>query len=158
MKYSLLVPKERVDILTKKVINEIEEKLGVKISIVDNSVEIEGEGFSAYQALNVIKAIARGFSPENAFLLFDEENTLEIIEIPGNENARRRIRARLIGTKGKVRKNIERYTNCKISIYGKTVAIIGSLDKIPIAKEAIEMLISGKSHTTMYKFLERVCR
>jgi ribosomal RNA assembly protein len=158
MKYSVLIPEERKDVINENVIREIEEKLGVKIHKEGNLIEIDGEGFEAYQAMNIIKAIARGFAPEHAFLLFDENNTLEIIEIPGNKNTLYRIRARLIGRKGIVRKNIERYTKCKIAIYGKTVSIIGPFDKIPIAREAIEMLISGKKHSTMYKYLERLRR
>lgn len=158
MKYSLLIPKERERVLKKDVIEKIETELGVKIHKNGNEIEIEGEGLEAYRAINIIKAIARGFSPENAFLLFDENNVLEIIEIPGNENTRIRIRARIIGKNGIVRKNIERYTNCKVSVYGKTVSIIGPLEKVQIAREAIEMLISGKKHSTMYKYFEALRR
>ncbi len=154
MIYSVLVPKEREKVFTEDVIKQIEESLGVTIRKNGNEIEIEGEGLEAYKAVNIVKAIGRGFSPENAILLLDDNNVLEIIEIPGNENARYRIRARLIGTNGMVRKNIERYTNTKISIYGKTVSIIGPIDKIEYARNAIEMLISGKKHSTMYKYFE----
>ncbi len=158
MKYSLLIPREREKVLTQEVISRIENELGVKLTKQGNEIEVEGEGIEAYKAVNIIKAIARGFAPENAFLLFDDTNVLEIIEIPGNENARIRIRARIIGRNGIVRKNIERMTNCKISVYGKTVSIIGSLEKVQIAREAIEMLISGKKHSTMYKYFEALRR
>ncbi len=158
MIYSVLIPKEREKVLTEEVIKQIEDSLGVKINKHGNEIEIEGDGFEAYKAVNIVKAIGRGFSPENAFLLMDDENVLEIIEIPGNENARYRIRARLIGRDGIVRKNIERYTHTKISIYGKTVSIIGPIDKIEYARNAIEMLISGKKHSTMYKYFESLRR
>lgn len=158
MKYSLLIPKERKRVLNKEVIERIENELGVKVYRQNNEVEIEGEGIEAYKALNILKAIARGFAPEHAFLLLDDENILEIIEIPGNEKARIRIRARVIGRNGIVRKNIERYTNCKLAIYGKTVSIIGKIEKVQIAREAIEMLINGKKHSTMYKYLESLRR
>jgi len=154
MKYSLLLPKERERVLKKDVIEKIEKELGVKIHKNENEVEIEGESLEVLKAINVIKAIANGFSPENAFLLFDENNVLEIIEIPGDKDTRTRIKARIIGKNGLVRRNIERYTNCKVSVYEKTVSIIGPLEKVQIAKEAIEMLISGKKHSTMYKYFE----
>ncbi len=158
MKYSLLIPREREKVLTQDIISRIENELGVRIEKHENEIEIDGEGIEAYKAVNIIKAIARGFAPENAFLLFDDTNVLEIIEIPGNENTRIRIRARIIGRNGIVRKNIERITNCKISVYGKTVSIIGPLEKVQIAREAIEMLISGKKHSTMYKYFESLRR
>ena len=69
-----------------------------------------------------------------------------------------RIRARLIGRKGRVKRNIERYTGCKISIGERSVYIIGTFEKAEIAKTAIEMLISGKKHSTMYKYFERLRR
>ena len=158
MKYSIALPKEREEVLKEDVISRIESELDVKIHKNENEVEIEGEGIEAYKALNIIKAIAHGFSPEIAFLLFDDANVMEIIEIPGDEDTRTRIKARIIGRNGIVRKNIERYTGCKISIYGKTVGIIGPFDKIQIAKNAIEMLITGKKHSTMYKYLEALRR
>ena len=67
------------------------------------------------------------------------------------------LKSRIIGTKGKTKKYIEQYTNTKISIYGKTISIIGKWDKVNIAKKAILMLIEGCSHTTLYKWLEQKC-
>lgn len=149
---SVLVPRERINIFNEKIITEI-EKLGVKIKRSENSIEIEGEGFEQVQAKNIIRAIARGFSPQNAFLLFNEDMLLEIIEIPGNEKNIKRIKSRIIGTEGKARKRVEELTGTLLSVYGKTVAIIGGYEKISFAKKAVEMFISGASHKTVYRFL-----
>ena len=42
-----------------------------------------------------------------------------------------------------------------ISVYGKTIGIIGQLEHIPNARKAIEALLAGRKHGTVYKFLER---
>ena len=102
-------------------------------------------------AENIIKAIGRGFSPKNAMELLDEEKTLYIIQISGNKASLERIRSRLIGTRGKARRNIERFTDTKISIYGKTVSIIGTYENVEKARNAVEKLMAGAKHKTIYK-------
>ncbi len=158
MKYSIALGEKRKNVLDEEVIETIESTLDVKIEKKDGEVEIEGEGIEMMKAMNVVKAIAHGFAPEQAFELFEDDKTLQIIEIPGSEEERKRIKARVIGRNGIVRKNIERYTECKISIGEKSIGVIGSFDKIEIAKQAICMLIEGKKHSTMYKFLEAMRR
>lgn len=158
MKDFILIPEDRKNILKKEVIGEIEKNLNVKINLTGNSVEIENEGLEVYLAKNIIKAIGRGFSPINAFRLFDENNLLDLLELPGNEKNIRRIKSRLIGTNGKTRKLIEQYSGCVVSVYGKTVGIIGSFSQIKTAREAVGMIIGGAPHSAVYKFLEKVVK
>ena len=65
------------------------------------------------------------------------------------------IKSRLIGTKGKTRISIEECSGCFISIYGKTVSIIGKYEQINIAREAINMIIRGSKHSKVYSFLQQ---
>ncbi len=151
------IPEKRIGVLIGKrgkVKKEIEELTNTKIDI-DKDVRIEGDALDVINAENVIKAIGRGFSPEKAFELLDEENTLVIIELPKNEKAIKRISSRIIGSKGRCRKKIETITKTYISVYGKTVSIIGRYDNVDIARIAIEKLISGSGHKNVYDFLER---
>jgi len=46
-------------------------------------------------------------------------------------------------------------TGTEISVYGKTVAIIGLPEQVEIARKAVEMLIQGVPHETVYAFLDR---
>jgi ribosomal RNA assembly protein len=46
-------------------------------------------------------------------------------------------------------------TETEISVYGKTVGFIGHLQNIEIAQEAVKMLLNGRSHATVYDYLER---
>jgi len=65
------------------------------------------------------------------------------------------MKSRLIGTNGRTRKAIEEYSGCSVSIYGKTVSIIGQFNQINIAKEAINMIIRGSKHSKVYGFLHQ---
>ncbi len=111
-----------------------------------------------WKARDIIKAIGRGFSPERAFKLLDDDFYLEIIslrDLLGNSKARiHRIRGRIIGERGKTKRIIEETTGTFVSVYGYTTSIIGPYRELRIAKHAIEMLIQGAPHRTVYRYLE----
>jgi ribosomal RNA assembly protein len=165
MQQETRITRERIGVLIgKKGITkrEIEEKTKTTI-LVDSEeglVSIEGEEADGFlKAVEVVKAIARGFSPERAFTLFEDEDLyLELIElsdIADTPGKLERIRGRIIGRDGKSRSQIEDLTSTEISVYGKTVAIIGMIEQVKVAREAIEMLINGISHESVYAFLDR---
>ncbi len=165
MQQETRITRERIGVLIGKkgmTKREIEEKTKTTI-LVDSEegmVSIEGEEAGGFlRAVEVVKAIARGFSPERAFtLLEDEDLYLELIElsdIADSPGKLERIRGRIIGRDGKSRSQIEDLTNTEISVYGKTVAIIGMIEQVKVAREAIEMLINGVSHESVYAFLDR---
>jgi ribosomal RNA assembly protein len=66
-----------------------------------------------------------------------------------------RVRGRVIGRGGRSREQIENMTATTLSVYGKTVAIIGEADQVKTARTAIEMLINGVSHEAVFAFLDR---
>jgi len=154
---NIKIPEERIPVLignngkTKKKI----EMLTKTNIFVDEEITIDGDAINLLTAENIVKAIGRGFSPEAALELTDEEVCLAVIPLPKNKKELKRLKSRLIGTHGKCRRNIETLTKTKISIYGKTVSVIGSYDDVERATDAIEKLISGISHKNVYKFLER---
>jgi ribosomal RNA assembly protein len=112
----------------------------------------------AMKVVDIIKAIGRGFSPKRAFKLLDDNVYLRGFDIRNytgkNPKHIRRIRARLIGSKGKTRNLIEELTDTEISIFGNTVYIIGDLEALEIAEAAVDMLLSGSEHAGVYRFLE----
>ena len=126
---------------------------------VDNSglVVIKGEDINAWIAEKIVKAIARGFNPEIALLLANENYDLDIIDITKyahTKNALIRLRGRVIGQEGRSRKFIEKHTKTYISVYGKTISIIGTYENLSTARRAIIMLLEGAKHPRMYGFLE----
>lgn len=156
MRESILAPQKRIGALSK-MLKEIEQQLKVKIKLKTNVVELDGEGLQLYRAKMIVKAVARGFAPEDAQRLFDEQQQLEIIELTDlNQKKAERIKSRIIGTNGKTKYMIERFTECKISIYGKTISLIGGWEQIQNAKKAIEMFIRGAKHASVYGFLRSI--
>jgi ribosomal RNA assembly protein len=162
--YELKIPEERIAVLigtkgeTKKL---IEEQAGCELDISkDGDVTIIGDdGIKLYTAKEIVKAIARGFNPSIALLLTKQDYALELIELKDvagkNKNVMLRLKSRIIGKGGKAREEIERLTNTYISVYGKTVGIIGEVVWTALARQAVGMLIDGSMHRTVYKFLEK---
>lgn len=145
---------------------EIEKGTGTTISVDGRTGEViieESAGAKdpsgILKARDLINAIARGFSPERAFRLFSDGQMLEIIDLKDlfgdSRNQLIRIKGRVIGEKGKTRRIIESLTDVYVSVYGHTVALIGDYEEVRVAKEAIEMLLKGMQHGTVYRFLNR---
>ncbi len=163
---SVKIPKERVAVLIGSAgrVKRRLEKLASVVIEVDSStgnVEIEGRGNSEnfFEAVRAVKAVGRGFSPENAFELIGQDNVLEIINIRdiigSGEKALQTKRGRIIGREGHAREQIERETGTKISVFGKTVSIIGPAEDVETARKAVEMLLEGAKHKTVAGFLEK---
>jgi ribosomal RNA assembly protein len=113
---------------------------------------------ATWKARDIVRAIGRGFNPEKALKLISDDYVLEIIDITDyahSDNAIRRLKGRVIGSGGKSRRYIEDLTDTDISVYGKTIAVLGEFEPVQIAKEAVSMILRGSSHAKMYKYLER---
>ncbi|MBU5574936.1 MAG: KH domain-containing protein [Candidatus Aenigmatarchaeota archaeon] len=151
---SVTIPEERVKIINKEVIENLKNMFNININKQNNIIEISGNSLEILKVKNIILAIGRGFSPEKAYYLANEEYILEMVSISNFSAARQKIiRSRIIGTHGKIREKIEEATNCFISVYGKTISIIGKWNEIQNAKRIIEMIINGAKHTTILKIL-----
>jgi len=139
-----------------------------KISGVKMRIDTEGEvtifddkaedPLMGLKMLEVVKAVGRGFTPDKALRLFQDDEYLEVVDVKeflGGKNSQvSRIRARLIGTGGKTRSIIEDLTGVNMVIYGNTVALIGDSITLPVAKHAVELILRGSEHSTVYKYLE----
>jgi ribosomal RNA assembly protein len=164
------IPRERIGALIGpegRVKANIEKKLNVELEIdsaagsVTITLDPNAQDPSLlFRAKEVITAVGRGFSPERAYrLLHNEDTMLEVIDLRltvGKSPADiSRLKGRIIGKGGKTRRIIEELTDADISIYGHTVSIIGGFDQTAIAREAILMLIKGSQHSTVYRFLQK---
>lgn len=154
------IPEEKLKTLKRDISlkEQIEKFTDARISLNDE-VLIECEDpLIVLRIKEVMKAFGRGFEFKNAMNLLDEEYSLETIKIKeytGKSRDRVLImKGRLIGTKGKTKNLIEKYTDTKLAIYGKTISIIGKWSDVVIAKKAVEMILSGSLHGTVYRFLE----
>ncbi len=164
MRENIKAPRDRIGVIigtngsTK---SEIEKRGEVTIDIdsEEGVITIESDSISALRAVDVVKAMARGFSPERAYRLFDDEmvmlDILDLSKTVGTPKELKRIMGRIIGKDGKTRELIESLTGSFISVYGKTVSVIGYPEQTQIVRKAIEMLVEGAPHGTVYGFLEK---
>jgi len=164
--YQIKIPKERIAVLIGKggdIKKRIEEETHIMLEIdsKEGDVSIKGEdALLLYTAREIVKAIARGFNPDIALLLLKQDYSFEMINLPEFDKPTqfRRIKGRVIGKDGKSRELIEEYTDCYISVYGKTVSLIGRNDSLHISRRAVEMLIQGSPHSNVYRWLEKMRR
>ena len=165
------ISNERIAVLIGKsgnVKTEIEDRCCVKLTIDGQTgqVTIHAAGdidmIQPFKAVEIVTAIGRGFSPENALRLLDANNTLYVLdlrEFAGKSAANiERIKGRIIGEKGRSRRNMENLTNTHISVYGKTVSIIGEPNQLKSAIDAISSISKGSTHGAVYTKLESVNR
>ena len=170
MKY-LKVPMERVAVLighngeTKK---DLEQKSGLKINIDSKLGEVVIDDHEVEDPLmiikieNIVKAIGRGFSPQNAMKLMDDDADFFVFNLHDyvgkKESHVSRLKSRIIGREGKTKRVLEELTDSKISIYGHTISIISDIIRMNILKKSIDMLITGSKHATVYRFVETQMR
>ncbi|GBC73303.1 hypothetical protein HRbin04_00700 [archaeon HR04] len=133
------------------------------VSTSSTSTSAEAIDINVFKAVEFVTAIARGFSPDRAMrLINDEECMINVINLKDHvgrsHNALQRIKGRLIGSNGKARRLMEELTGAYISVYGHYVAIIGKAEEVRLAGEAVTMLINGSMHSTVYNMLQKARR
>ena len=161
------IPHDRVGVLIGpegRVKSRIEKTFNVTLVIDGESGNVEvilnpdhGDISIIFTVANIVKAIGRGFSPNRAMMLGNEDYDFAIIDLEehvgSSRNAQERVKGRIIGKEGKSRSLIEELTETQMSVYGSTVALIGKAESLHAAMEAVMMLIRGKFHKTVYNYL-----
>jgi ribosomal RNA assembly protein len=143
----------------------IEQRLGVQVAVDSQTGDVEvtlqkpgDDPSSPFRARDLITAIGRGFAPEKAYQLLEDDVYLRVIDLRDffgkSQSEIQRVKGRIIGHEGKTRRILEELTKTQIAVYGHTVAIIGATLNLDVARTAIEMLIKGSLHRTVYRFLE----
>lgn len=166
------IPKDRIGVIIGKggrVKQQIERRCGVTIEIDSDTGDttITGtkpvEQMEAFKAVEVITAISRGFSPERAYRLFEDDEVMfqqvDLHDYVGRSpNALERIKGRIIGEGGKARRMIEELSGAQVSVYGHMVGVIGNYREVKLATDSIAMLAKGSMHKTVYNMLQEARR
>ena len=166
MKYQK-IPLDRIGVLighkgeTKK---DLEDRLKIKIDIDSKTGEITIDEHENQDPLNVIKienivrAIGKGFSPEKALRLLDDNADFFVFDLHDYVGKKRdqvrRLKSRVIGREGKTKHVLEELTDAKVSVYGHTISIISDIMRMNILKKSVDMLLTGSKHATVYRFVE----
>lgn len=160
------VPRDRIGALVGDggaTMREIEDRAEVRLDIDSEtgSVRIEetGDPVTALSAPDIVRAIGRGFSPESALSLLDDDlRMFELIDLTDhtrNDNDLTRQKGRIIGEDGRTRELMEELTGADVVVYGTTVGIIGQPEEVEVVRRAVGMLLEGAPHGSVYSFLER---
>lgn len=160
------IPKSRIAVVigpNGAIKRQLEKMTNTSVSIdsTDGLVTVESEETSkdplaVWKARDIVQAIGRGFSPQRAFALLDDDVYLRIInleEFGNTPNQIRRLKGRVIGQGGKTRRNIEELTDTYVTIMGNTISIIGEVENQQIAVNAIVRLLRGAEHSTVNRYL-----
>lgn len=162
------VPSDRIGALlgkggkTKK---WLEETFKIRLIVDSNTGEVTIESLTdtletdTLKAVEVVNAIARGFSQGRAARLKQDDTILSIMDLRSyqgkSSNSLTRVRGRIIGESGRARRVIEELTHAEVSVYGHTIAIIGRIDEVKLAEDALDILASGGPHRVAYQVLQK---
>ena len=164
----LKIPRERVGVLigkegkTKKIIENTTQTI-LDIDSDEGTVTIYPQEnmedpLGIWKTNYIVKAIGRGFNPKTALKLKEDEMYLEVLKLTDavgkNKKALSRQKGRIIGRNGITKEIITDMADVDMAVYGKTVSLIGRMENIMVAKEAINMILSGSRHKTIYSYLE----
>jgi ribosomal RNA assembly protein len=160
------IPQDRIGVLIGEggeTMRRIEERAEVRLDIDSEtgSVRIEsvGDPVRGLKGPDVVKAIGRGFAPDEALRLLDDDlMMLDVIDLDAatrNERDLRRQKGRLIGEDGRTRELMEELSGADVAIYGSTLAVVGEPEQVDMVRSATEMIVDGAPHGAVYSFLER---
>jgi len=164
------IPKERIGILVGpdgKTKAYIEKRLKIKLEVDSEDggitiilTEAQTDPSMLFRAKDLVTAIGRGFAPETAFrLLRNEDDVFDMVDLRlvfgRSDSDIKRIKGRIIGAEGKTRRLIEELTEANVTVYGHTIGIIGSYEEADAARNAVQMIIEGCEHKTVYRYLQR---
>jgi len=160
------VPKDRIGVLIGEggaTMRDIEERAEVRLDIDSETgsvrVESVGDPIAGLNGPDIVKAIGRGFAPEEALrLLEDDMQLFDLVDIDAatrNKKDLRRKKGRLIGENGRTRELMAELSGADVVIYGTTLGIIGAPEQVDAVRSAAEMILDGAPHGAVYAFLER---
>ena len=160
------IPQDRIGVLIGEggeTLREIESRAEVRLDVDSENGKVEvkqtGDPVRGLKGPEIVKAIGRGFPPEEALTLLDDDMMMfDLIDVDAaarNKNDLERQKGRLIGENGRTRELMEELTGASVVIYGTTMGIIGTPKQVDVVRSAAEMILDGAPHGAVYSFLER---
>ncbi len=135
----------------------LEKILDIKIMNKGKEIFLKGDPEKEYIAEKVIDALTFGFPFSIAISIKEQDFIFEIINIKDYAKKKNleRIRARIIGTKGKTLQTLNQLTQCHFELKDNQVGIIGSPENIENSQQAVISIIQGAKQSNVYSFLEK---
>ena len=160
------IPQDRIGVLIgeggatmRRIESEAELRLDIDSETGSVRIESVGDPVVGLKGPDIVKAIGRGFDPDSALSLLEEDlRMLELVDLgAATRNSRdlRRQKGRLIGENGRARQLMEQLSGAEVVIYGSTLGAIGGPEQVDAVRTAAEMILDGAPHGSVYSFLER---
>lgn len=136
---------------------KLEQFLNIKITSRGKEIFMQGEPEDEHTAEKVIDALNFGFPFSTSMLIKKEGFIFEIINIKDHTKRKdlKRIRARIIGTRGKTLKTLNQITNCHFELKDNYIGIIGPPEYLESGQKAIIAIIKGAKQSNVYGLLKK---
>ena len=135
----------------------IEREMQIQIKNKGKIIFVNGKAENEFIAIKILEAVNLGFSLHEALKLKEDNILLHIINIKDitKRHDLERVRGRIIGTRGKTLQTLKNLTDCSFSLSFNQVGIIGDVEEIKDAIDALTLIIQGSKQGNVYGRLEK---
>jgi len=157
MKENVRFTEERIGIVERNK-DEIEKKSNTTVTIKGLNVTLEGKAVDVLKAKNILDALFQGFTLEKSFKLLNEKNQLKVVRLKDFASSGmsvEKLKGRIIGEGGRAKRLIEELAKVSVSVHNDNVSMIGNAREVSAATKAVQMLVNGKPHNKVYRYLEQ---
>ena len=135
----------------------LQKELGIKLTNKGKNVFVNGPANKEFIAIEVLEAINLGFSADRALELTQDGFMLQTVHIKDitKRHDLERVRARIIGTHGRTLKTLQNLTNCDLAMNDNEIGLIGPIQEMEDAVQAVTSLVQGSKQGNVYGRLER---
>ena len=135
----------------------LQKELGIKLTNKGKNVFVNGPADREFVAIEVLEAINLGFSADRALELTQNGFMLQTVHIKDitKRHDLERVRARIIGTQGRTLKTLQNLTNCDLAMNDNEIGLIGPIQEMEDAVQAVTSLVQGSKQGNVYGRLER---
>jgi len=135
----------------------LQKELEIKLTNKGKNVFVNGPANKEFIAIEVLEAINLGFSADRALELTQDGFMLQTVHIKDitKRHDLERVRARIIGTHGRTLKTLQNLTNCDLAMNDNEIGLIGPIQEMEDAVQAVTSLVQGSKQGNVYGRLER---
>ncbi|HJO14508.1 MAG TPA: hypothetical protein QGG70_00490 [Candidatus Pacearchaeota archaeon] len=137
--------------------SRLQKELDIKLTNRGKNVFVNGLADKEFMAIEVLEAINLGFSADRALELKQNDFMLQTVHIKDitKRHDLDRVRARIIGSQGRTLKTLQNLTNCDLAMNDNEIGLIGPIQEMEDAVQAVTSLVQGSKQGNVYGRLER---
>ncbi len=132
--------------------SRLQKELDIKLTNRGKNVFVNGLADKEFMAIEVLEAINLGFSADRALELKQNDFMLQTVHIKDitKRHDLDRVRARIIGSQGRTLKTLQNLTNCDLAMNDNEIGLIGPIQEMEDAVQAVTSLVQGSKQDSKY--------